>query len=125
VYKDCELYDKKGLCSDWYELMGLGPATEAPRCYGTYCCAQFAASRERIRLRPLATWEALLAKVLAEAKCFCLEHMWHHLLGEPVKYVRLDGRGPEFSKCVDKGHGGKCTCINSTACDDMMWRPGR
>ena len=66
VYKDCEIYDKKGFCTDWYELMGLGSAAEAPRCYGTYCCAQFATSRDRIRLRSLETWKALLQKVIDE-----------------------------------------------------------
>lgn len=72
VYKDCELFDKKGLCSEWFELMGLGLAKDAPKCYGTFCCAQFAVSRQRLQNVPKSVWQKLYDRVLETAVCYCM-----------------------------------------------------
>ena len=57
-----------------------------------YCCAQFVVSRERVRARPRAIYEALLQKVLGmhddATAARLMEWSWHYLLGEPFEQSR-------------------------------------
>lgn len=69
-------------------LLGLPP--DIPE-LGHHCCATFLVSRSRIVARSLEFWRSL-AKILAEGKppshgdlSYCMEYLWHVILGEPMK----------------------------------------
>jgi hypothetical protein len=71
-----------------------------------FCCAQFAASRERLRARSLALYKELLDFVMedtqgaaqadtlgnhANFRCALMERAWHTLLGEPATCPKTEG----------------------------------
>lgn len=70
------------------------PMLQSPHGAGCFCCAQFAVSRERIRMHPKVVYEQLLRYVLEEPtksdkatlnfRCAQLERLWHMLFGEPA-----------------------------------------
>ena len=80
---------------------GVSLGLAAPRAYAMYTNAQFGVSRDRIRARPLAFYDALLREfdpkpereqcfVVGGLKgrphrgtCALFEYLWHTIMGEP------------------------------------------
>lgn len=100
------------------------PDTPVPEAVGSYCCAQFAVSREKVLERPLEDYVKFRDWVFAAKETssnigFVMEYMWHVIFGQPVLNCAVSAQQcycEKFGLC-------ELDCKERGRCEGMYWIP--
>lgn len=101
----------------------LFPGEPVPQTVGVACCAQFAATRDKIRERPLEDYERyrdwVLNTTLEDSiSGRVMEYSWHQIFGRPAVHC------PNVQECYCKTYGlCNLTCPEDSRCGERWHFP--